>query len=422
MHKRDREEPKMRAQNHKPSTDQWSYLRLDEVGGTDRPVLKAGPFGSAVTKDIYVAGGFKVYGQQEVVSKDVNAAQYYVTAKIYTQLKSCAVEPGDILITMMGTVGRVFEVPMGAPQGIINPRLMRISVDRHRAIPEFVSRVLESPPMRRLLERRAHGGTMPGLNAETLGSITIPLPPIAEQRGIAEILRTWDEAIEKLEALRAVKAKLAAAIADDLIFGVRRIADHREPWLLLRLAEVTRELTRRNRDEVIGRELVMGVTNSRGIVPMREQTIAADISRYLVLPPRAFAYNPMRINVGSIAISRFEHDALVSPDYVLFECVPGKLDPDFLDHLRQSHFWSHYINAGGTGSVRMRTYYDDLAALRLKLPPFDEQLAISEVLNAAQQELRLIGDQIETIKRQKRGLMQKLLTGEWSVKVKRIGQ
>ena len=161
----------------------------------------------------------------------------------------------------------------------------------------------------------------------------------------------------------------------------------------------------------------MGVTNSRGIVPMREQTIAADISRYLILPPRAFAYNPMRINVGSIAMSRFEHNVLVSPDYVLFECLPGKLDPDFLDHLRQSHFWSHYINAGGTGSVRMRTYYDDLAALRLKIPPYEEQLAISEVLNTAQREVRLIEDQIAALSRQKRGLMQKLLTGEWRTKV-----
>lgn len=150
---------------------------------------------------------------------------------------------------------------------------------------------------------------------------------------------------------------------------------------------------------------------------MREQTIAADISRYLILPPRAFAYNPMRINVGSIAMSRFEHDVLVSPDYVLFECLPGKLDPDFLDHLRQSHFWSHYINAGGTGtgSVRMRTYYDDLAALRVKMPPYEEQLAISEVLNTAQYELRLIEEQKAALTRQKRGLMQKLLTGEWRV-------
>lgn len=266
-------------------------------------------------------------------------------------------------------------------------------------------------------ERIAVGSTIKTIGLPIFRRLTIDYPPIVEQRKIAEILRTWDEAIEKLEGLRAIKETLASAIADDLIFGVRRVAGHKKPWALLRLAEVTRELTRRNRAEALGRDLVMGVTNSRGIVPMREQTIAADISRYLVLPPRAFAYNPMRINVGSIAMSRFEHDVLVSPDYVLFECLPEKLDPDFLDHLRQSHFWSHYINAGGTGSVRMRTYYNDLAALRLKLPPYDEQLAISEVLNTAKNEVRLIADKIDALTRQKGGLMQKLLTGEWRTKV-----
>lgn len=397
------------------SSNSWPYVRLDELGDSKRPVLKAGPFGSALTKEIYAESGFKVYGQQEVVAKDINAEHYYVTEDIYNQFRSCSVTPGDILITMMGTVGRVFEVPEGAPPGVINPRLMRLSVDRTRAAPEYIANVLESPPIRRLLERRAQGGTMPGLNSESLGSISIPLPAVREQRKIAKVLRTWDEAIGNLEALRAAKENLTSAIADDLIFGTRRIGGFQAPWASCRLAEVTRELTRRNRDEAIGRDKVMGVTNSRGIVPMREQTIGADISRYLILPPRAFAYNPMRINVGSIAISRFEHDVLVSPDYVLFECLPGKLDPDFLDHLRQSHFWSHYINAGGTGSVRMRTYYDDLAGLRLKIPPYEEQLAISEVLNAAQQELRLIDQQIEATNRQKRGLMQKLLTGEWRV-------
>lgn len=186
-------------------------------------------------------------------------------------------------------------------------------------------------------------------------------------------------------------------------------------WKLRCLGEITRELTWRHNDRNFGRELVMGVTNSRGIVPM--QTIGSDLTRYKILLPRAFAYNPMRIKVGSIARLRLPSEVLVSPDYVLFECVPGKLDPDYLNHLRQSHFWDHYINAGGSGSVRMRAYYDDLAALRLKLPGFAEQHRISAMLNTAQGEIALVATEIETLTRQTRGLMQKLPTGERRVKV-----
>jgi type I restriction enzyme S subunit len=169
-------------------------------------------------------------------------------------------------------------------------------------------------------------------------------------------------------------------------------------------------------DLVLGREAVMGVTNSRGIVPMGEQTVAEDISRYKRLPPRAFAYNPMRINVGSIAMNEGKTDILVSPDYVAFACKAGGLEPDYLDHLRKTVWWTHHITSGGSGSVRQRTYYDDLAALHLPLPNVDEQRKIVSVLNAARDDLIATERMIESVTRQKRGLMQKLLTGEWRVK------
>jgi type I restriction enzyme S subunit len=255
------------------------------------------------------------------------------------------------------------------------------------------------------------------LTKAALEKLPILLPPVLEQRKIAAILRTWDEAIERLDTLLVTKQRCYTLLADQLIFGERRHTDHRIERDSIRLGDVTRELNKRNRDGELGRDVVMGVTNTRGIVPMREQTIGGDLSRYQILPPRAFAYNPMRINVGSIAMSRFSSEVLVSPDYVLFECLPGKLDPDYLDHLRQSHFWAHYINAGGSGSVRMRTYYDDLAALKIKLPGILEQQAISAVLNTLQHEISLIDKERKAITRQKRGLMQKLLTGELRVKV-----
>ncbi|WP_082386770.1 restriction endonuclease subunit S [Actibacterium sp. EMB200-NS6] len=182
-----------------------------------------------------------------------------------------------------------------------------------------------------------------------------------------------------------------------------------------RLAAVTHELTARNGAKGFGRDYVMGVTKAQGVVPMREQTIAGDISRYKRLPPRAFAYNPMRINVGSIAMNERDEEVLVSPDYVVFACNADGLDPDYLDHLRKTSWWAHYINSGGSGSVRQRTYYDDLAALKLPLPELDEQKAIAAALNTARDDLAATEREIEAVTRQKRGLMQKLLTGEWRV-------
>ena len=163
----------------------------------------------------------------------------------------------------------------------------------------------------------------------------------------------------------------------------------------------------------------MGVSNANGIVPMRAQKIGSDLSRYKILPPKAFAYNPMRINVGSIAMSHLDSNVLVSPDYVLFACKKDVLDPDYFDHLCNTHWWKHYINESGSGSVRQRIYYGDLAALRLVIPTFEKQKQIANCLNQARREIELIQAQIAVLNKQKRGLMQKLLTGQWRVNLQR---
>lgn len=255
------------------------------------------------------------------------------------------------------------------------------------------------------------------LSLEKIEPFRLHVPPLPEQRKIAEILRTWDEALEKLTGLRAAKEKRLGALRAELLFGELRLNGQRRTWVPTRLAAVTHELTARNGKNALGREYVMGVTKAQGVVPMREQTIAGEISRYKRIPPRAFAYNPMRINVGSIAMNEGDEEVLVSPDYVVFACNADGLDPDYLDHLRKTSWWAHYINSGGSGSVRQRTYYDDLAALKLPLPELDEQKAIAAVLNTARDDLAATEREIEALTLQKRGLMQKLLTGEWRVTV-----
>jgi type I restriction enzyme S subunit len=246
----------------------------------------------------------------------------------------------------------------------------------------------------------------PLVTQEPIHSLKATLPPLHEQRKIAEILRTWDNAIEKLQALGAAKARRLHSLREKLTYIDARGAPKR-------LGDVTEEITTRNVDGRLGRDMVMGVTNSRGIVPMREQTISEDISRYKIVPHQAFAYNPMRINVGSIAMNETADSILVSPDYVVFACLQNQFLPDFLDHLRKTKWWAHYINSGGSGSVRQRTYYADLAAMKVPLPDFDRQQRITDVLNTAQRDVKATTREIDALQNQKRGLMQKLLTGEW---------
>lgn len=340
----------------------------------------------------------------------------YVPPSEHTSLRT-PVKAGTIIICRKNseeTIGSSALALTDAPNVFLSDLLWELhpapNVDR-----DWLATNLKSDRLRKLIQIAATGtqSTMKNISQDRLLNIPVEIPPLPEQRKIAEILRAWDEAIEKLEALRAAKERRLDTLRNTLLFEGLRVSEVRRNRPMRRIAEVTRELTARNGDGTLGRDLVMGVTNSRGIVPMREQTVAGDIGRYKKLPPMAFAYNPMRINVGSIAMNTGNRTVLVSPDYVVFACEEGGMEPDYLDHLRQTRWWLHHINSGGSGSVRQRTYYDDLAALHLPLPYVGEQRDIVKVLNTAKADVAASADLGEALKSQKRGLMQKLLTGEW---------
>lgn len=246
---------------------------------------------------------------------------------------------------------------------------------------------------------------MPNMNTEILSQLTFRIPPSNEQKPIAMLMSAWDTAIQKTEQLIAVKERYLGHLRDRLL----RKPDRASPT---KLNAVTQELTGRN-GAAMGREAIMAVTKQVGMRPMREETVAANIERYKVVPPKAFAYNPMRLNIGSIAISPFDRTVLVSPDYVVFSCDESKLLPAYLHHLRHSQKWKSHFELAGNGSVRVRIYYDDLGRFSFWLPPVEVQVGIVKLLDAAAREITLMQQKVEALRVQKRGLMQKLLTGQW---------
>jgi len=104
----------------------------------------------------------------------------------YGKLKSCAVKPGDILISLVGTIGKVLILPEDIEPGIINPRLVKFSLDRRLVDTNYIIKYIQSPYVKYLFSIASHGGTMDILNLTILKGIPIPLPPLVEQKKIAE--------------------------------------------------------------------------------------------------------------------------------------------------------------------------------------------------------------------------------------------
>ncbi|MQX44874.1 restriction endonuclease subunit S [Sinorhizobium meliloti] len=182
----------------------------------------------------------------------------------------------------------------------------------------------------------------------------------------------------------------------------------------LHLADATVESTERNGSGQAPSQ-IMGVSKVEGIVPMEERIVAADTARYKFVRKDWFAYNPMRLNIGSIARWQGNNDILVSPDYVVFKCKGAghhRLDPAYLDHFRRSDAWEEFVSEKGDGSVRVRIYYKDLARLQLALPSLPEQQKIADCLDSVDALIAWQGRKVEALGAHKKGLMQQLFPQE----------
>jgi type I restriction enzyme S subunit len=143
--------------------------------------IKAGPFGSSLKKEFYTKAGYKIYGQEQVIADDLNSGDYYISEEKYKELESCKVAAGDVLISMVGTFGKISVVPADFQPGIINPRLVKLTLDKSMLLPDFFKYVFKLPETKKSLNTVSRGGTMDIINAGILKEFTTIIPPILLQ-------------------------------------------------------------------------------------------------------------------------------------------------------------------------------------------------------------------------------------------------
>ena len=138
---------------------------------------------------------------------------------------------------------------------------------------------------------------------------------------------------------------------------------------------------------------LVGVSNEHGLVSSPRETAADNLSRYQRVERDWFAYNPMRVNVGSIGLADDDSKTgITSPDYVVFSCREG-LDPRFLLHFLKSDYGLEAIARNCSGAVRKRLYYSGLAEIELIIPDIERQQALITRIERIQQAIRFIREE-----------------------------
>lgn len=164
----------------------WMIVRFDDVLSQEENALMRGPFGGTIKKEIFVPDGYKVYEQKNAISEDFDIGTYFIEKDKYQELRSFSIQPGDLIVSCSGTIGKIAIVPDNARQGIINQALMKIRLDQSKALPVFFKQLLETSYLQNDLFGSAVGSAIKNVKPlRQIRATRIPLPPHPLQRDFA---------------------------------------------------------------------------------------------------------------------------------------------------------------------------------------------------------------------------------------------
>ncbi|MEO8240522.1 MAG: restriction endonuclease subunit S, partial [Flavobacterium sp.] len=193
---------------YNPEIKKWDFTEVKNTVEKAKNSIKAGPFGSSLKKEFYSEKGYKIYGQEQVIKDNLNYGNYYINEELYKKLESCKIKEGDVLISLVGTYGKIIIVPKEFERGIINPRLMKISFDKKVIDPVYFKFFFKSEYLLRQLSKLSRGGTMDIINVGIVKEIKINIPPLKLQNKFASIVEKaekvkeqYSESLKELENL-----------------------------------------------------------------------------------------------------------------------------------------------------------------------------------------------------------------------------
>jgi len=325
---------------------------------------------------------------------------------------------GDILITrtnspeLVGRAGIVSEDSVA----VFASYLVRLRVDTQRVVPDYLNYWLNSPDGRRQVRRLVTRAVcQANVNpTELRRHLRVPLPPLAEQQRIVDILAAWDAAIKKTERLIGVKTVQRTWLSKSLLDVPASAGE----WPTVTLGEICRAVTRKNST---GATNVLTSSAKSGLVDQSEyfnkDVSGVDLAGYYLIQRGEFAYN--RSTSGGYpfgAIKRLDRheEGVLSTLYLCFELLSPDVSSDYLCHFFESGVMNRELGqicqAGARSHGLLNVTKADFFSLRIPLPSPEAQSEIVRVLDAADREITILRNLAFAYCSQRAALSQRLLS------------
>lgn len=312
-------------------------------------------------------------------TKEIDFNRIYSTEKTITDsgLNNSSAKwivPNTVTVAMYGaTAGKscIVKVPMTTNQACCN-----LTINDEVADYEFVYYSLKNDYT--TLASLANGGAQQNLNAQIIKDYVLKMPSLADQRRIASILSSLDRKIELNNKINADLEEMAQAIFKNWFVDFEPFKDGKfvdselgmipEGWKVGTLGDITNNKSTKvkERNDV---KVLSPVTTGELVLSeeyFTKQVYSSSIAKYKIVNKGDFAYNPARVNIGSLGRNEFDFDGCVSPVYVVFSVLDRY--ENYFDLFRKTDFFKDSVASLAIGGVRQSLSYDDLSSIEVIIP------------------------------------------------------
>ena len=404
--------------------DTWSIGTLEDIFVPNGVVR--GPFGGALKKEIFVPFGYKVYEQRNAIYQSVNIGSYYVNESKYREMSRFAVKSGDYIISCSGTIGRIYQIPLTFPKGIINQALLKLTINTEKINPTYFYKYFQWDKFQQKIIDDTQGGAMKNLvGMDIFKKAPIVLPEMKEQTAIAEALSDIDGLISSLQKLIEKKKAIKQGTMQELLTGKKRLPGFSVEWKELNFAESAKLKARIGWQGLTTSEylqsgyayLITGTDFHSGRIKW-ETCHFVDEKRYKQdLNIQVRKHDILLTKDGTIGkvayISNIQKPTTLNSG--VFVIRPTKEDsfaPNFVYHVLNSFLFDNFLAKLSAGSTINHLYQKDFVDFTFKAPSeLVEQQAIAQVLSDMDSEIEQLEKKLAKYQQIKQGMMQELLTG-----------
>lgn len=393
----------------RPNT--WRLCSLSKVG-----TIKSGSTPERAQHERYFSkGAWPWVKTMDLTNGRIHSTDECITDAALSETACKLFPEGTVLVAMYGGFRQIGRTGVLSKPSAVNQAISAIDVDREVAEPMYVLQWLNAH-VNTWKSFAASSRKDPNITRDDVCNFPIALPPLAEQRRIARLLNTWDDAIDATNKLLANSQEQLSIVKNLLLSGRRRLNPEAQ-WTRKQISELIVESRLPGSQGHEARKLTVKLYG-KGVTGKSEKRLGSESTQYFRRTAGQFIYSKLDFLNGAFGLIPPKLDGYESTlDLPAFDFLPGVEPKWFLSFVSREEFYRNQLGLANGGRKARRVNPKDMLRINIDVPPIEEQRAIADAVSIAEQGVRCNEQALSYLRNEKSALMHQLFAGKRRVKL-----